>query len=69
MEITGVIFALGLQDVFGGVFGLAVIVWSVWLANRWVLAPEREARRQGARRKVEEMHFKHWKRLNKHFDG
>ena len=68
MQILTVVFALGLQEMLGGAFGLGVIAWSVWLANKWVLKPERESRRLSARLRREEMHRKHWKNWQKHFD-
>ena len=60
-----VIVFLGVQDAMGMAFGIAVILWSVWLVYYWAIKPDREGRRRLADQLREEMHKRHWEHWNK----
>jgi hypothetical protein len=55
--------SLDMGETLGFAFGAGVVTVSLWLLYQWAIKPEREARRQNARRAVEEMHRNHWERL------
>lgn len=49
----------------GAAFSGCLVMLSLWLLYQWGIKPERETRRQIARRATEEMHRNHWE----HFRG
>jgi hypothetical protein len=50
------------MDLFAGLFGLFLLIFSIIMAYHWGIKPDREMKKRMAEKALAEMRRKHWER-------